>query len=357
MKILITGSSGLVGKACVHFFMEKGWEVVGIDNNGRSKFFGTESRFNDGEFASLHTGAHWQGYDVDVHDEEQINGLFIHSGPFDAIIHAAAQPSHDYATDHVLEDFDVNARGTLILLEATRKYCPDAVFVYVSTDKVYGENMSASYFQMNYTNAMGEYMTKPMELIETKTRYTFNSPGFDENLGLDFAGDRSFFGCSKAAADMYAQQYAARGMTVGIFRPGCITGKNHAGAEQHGFLAYLAKCYRDEKVYKIFGHKGKQVRDQIHANDLAAVFHAFIERPNAGAVYNMGGGPERSVSILEAIKLIEEAAPGKKLFVEFHEARKGDRVWDVHDVSKFRKDYPEWDYKYSLADIISDLVS
>lgn len=323
-KILITGCLGLVGSEAVKFFKDKGWHVVGIDNNGRSSFFGTEEP--EGTFDE------W----IDIRNSEAIRKLFqLHK--FDAIIHAAAQPSHDYANDHVLEDFDINARGTLILLEATRKYCPDAVFVYVSTDKVYGENMLI------------------VRLQELETRYDAEYP-FSENLGLDFAGDRSFFGCSKTAADMYAQQYAARGMKVGIFRPGCITGKNHQGAEQHGFLAYLAKCIKNEQVYKIFGFKGKQVRDQIHAYDLVSAFAQFIEKPIIGEVYNIGGGPERSVSVFEAIKLIE-AETGKTAYIRHEEARKGDRIWDVHDMSKFRKDYPEWDYKYSLQDIIKDICS
>lgn len=322
-KILITGSTGLVGSEAVSFFQLKGWKVTGIDNNSRSKFFDTKSQEGDAEW-------------VDIRDKAHLDVVFHHDGPFDAIIHAAAQPSHDYATDHVIEDFEVNALGTVNLLEATRKHCSDAVFVYVSTDKVYGENM------------------KYDVLEETETRFEGHVP-FNESLGLDFAGDRSFFGCSKAAADMYAQQYAARGMKVGIFRPGCITGKQHQGAEQHGFLAYLVKCIKEGKKYKIFGFEGKQVRDQIHAYDLVNAFYHFIERPIPGAVYNIGGGPERSVSIIEAAKLIQNELGGADFFYEMKEPRKGDRVWDVHDVSKFRKDYPEWDYKYDLLDIMKDL--
>lgn len=323
MKLLVTGATGLVGSACVDFFLSKGWEVIGLDNNMRAKFFGTDDRFIDNP--------------IDIRDQEAVEAGFQKFGPFDAIIHAAAQPSHDYSKDHVLEDFDVNARGTVILLEATRKCCPDAVFVYVSTDKVYGENMGA------FSSA-------------SSIRYHSAKP-FNEDLGLDNAGMRSPFGCSKAAADIYAQEYANYfGMKVGIFRPGCITGKNHQGAELHGFLAYLAKCIKEGITYKIFGHEGKQVRDQIHADDLANAFWHFIQKPRPGEVYNIGGGPDRSVSVLEAIELIEKET-GKKAIYEFHEERKGDRAWDVHDVTKFRTDYPEWDYKYSLKDIISDLCA
>lgn len=331
-KVIITGVTGLVGSAVALLFASKGWEILGLDNNQRAKMFGTEYQPTPN--------------DVDIRDEKTINQIFETFKP-DAIVHAAGLPSHDWATDHVLEDFDVNTRGTLILLEATRKYCPDAVFVHVSTDKVYGENMNC-------------------ELEETATRYvpaiekyrgsgrTFvPQTGFTEDLGLDFAGDRSFFGCSKAAADMYVQQYAARGLTTGIFRPGCITGRNHAGSSWHGFLAYLAMCVKEGKPYKIHG-SGKQVRDNIHANDIASAFHAFIENPSKGAVFNIGGGPERAISVLEALKIFEDAT-GKKAQIEYGEERKGDRRFDVHDVSKFRKDYPEWDYKYSLGDIIKDL--
>lgn len=310
--VLVTGSLGLVGRACMSYFKERGWAVVGIDANMRSRFFGTE----DAAYAVETTH-------VDIREEEEVEALFKkHS--FDAIIHAAAQPSHDYATDHAIEDFDVNARGTLLLLEATRKYCPDATFVFISTDKVYGENMA------------GERLS-------------------DESLGLDFAGDRSLFGCSKAAADMYVQEYGTRfRMKTACFRPGCITGKNHKGAEQHGFLAYLAKCIREGKPYTIFGHGGLQVRDQIHADDLASAIYAFVQEPKIAAVYNIGGGPDREVNILQAIALIE-AETGKKAITKDGPPRPGDRVYDVHDVTKFRTDYPDWDYKYSLQDIIKDL--
>jgi CDP-paratose 2-epimerase len=334
-KLLVTGSTGLVGSAAVTYFAAKDWEVIGIDNNGRSKFFGTPKR----------EGA----LDIDITDEGMVNWLF-NEHKFDAIIHAAAQPSHDWAKDHVLEDFKVNALGTLHLLEATRKYAPNAVFVHVSTDKVYGENMSLWDWQDNMQGKPG--------LIEKETRLTPFEPnfiGFNERLGLDFAGQRSLFGCSKTAADVYAQEYANYfGMKVGIFRPGCITGSAHAGAEYHGFLAYLTNCIKHGKTYKIFGHKGKQVRDQIHAFDLVSAFNAYISNPISGAVYNIGGGPDRSISVLEAGAIISKTL-GKPFLYEFHEERKGDRVWDVHDVSKFRRDYPEWDYQYSLTDIIEDL--
>lgn len=320
MKILITGATGLVGSAAVQFFGEKGWEVIGIDANMRHVFFDTPEKEIE--------------WNIDVRDEASIRGLFEKFGPFDAIIHAAAQPSHDYSKEHVLEDFDINARGTLILLEAARKYSPNAVFVHCSTDKVYGEGMVRH------------------DLYEGETSY-FHDWAFDENTPIRPA--LSPFGVSKLAADFYVQEYAAQGwLTTGTFRMGCITGRNHEGAEQHGFLAYLAKCIKEGKTYNIYGYKGKQVRDQIHAFDLVAAFEEFIKSPNSGSVYNIGGGEERSVSVLEAGKLLSEKL-GKPFNYELKEKRFGDRQWDIHDVSKFQADYPAWYYKYSLDYIIEDL--
>lgn len=308
MKILITGSNGLVGSEAVDFFKEKKWEVVGIDTNMRAKFFEVAIDKVDNY--------------IDIRNEDEINQLF-QKHKFDVIIHTAAQPSHDYSKDHVLEDFDINARGTLILLEATRKYCPDATFVFCSTDKVYG---------MNPTNNL-----------------------WNENISID-KSIHSPFGCGKAAADLYVQEYGYYfGMKTVCFRLGCITGKRHKGAELHGFLAYLTKCIKEGIPYKIFGFKGKQVRDQIHSYDLVNAMWHFIQNPKVAAVYNMGGGRERSVSILEAIEMIEKET-GKKAIIEYvDKSRKGDRSYDIHDVSKFKKDYLEWDYKYSLQDIIKDL--
>lgn len=345
MKVLITGSAGLVGSEAVRFFEEKGWEVMGIDNNQRHYLFGTPKQ-----------EIKWN---VDIRDEAGIKYLFEEKGPFDAIIHTAAQPSHDWAKNDPLMDFDINARGTLILLEATRRHCPDAVFVHVSTDKVYGENTEREFDSKSFHRSLKEHNSRfDVQMTVTGNEYPDSTFGFDENLGLDFAGQRSLFGCSKTAADIYVQEYGNYfGMKTACFRCGCITGKNHQGAEYHGFLAYLVKCIKEAIPYKVFGYKGKQVRDQIHAYDLVNAFWHFIQNPKIAAVYNMGGGPERSISILEAIDYIEEWV-SKKAIVEFaEEPRKGDRIWDVHDVLKFRADYPDWDYEYSLSDIIKDVCS
>lgn len=318
MKVLITGSSGLVGSACFDHFTKQGHAVLGLDNNMRSKLFGTPEQ----EVKN----------NVDIRDTNMMQEVFLQFQP-EVIIHAAAQPSHDWSLKDPVTDFDINARATLVLLECARQYTPNALFVHVSTDKVYGENMKR-------------------KLVEKKTRYHSDKP-FDEKIGLDFAGHRSLFGCSKLAADAYAQEYIDLGLKVGIFRAGCITGKKHQGAEQHGFLAYLAKCIKEGKEYTIYGYKGKQVRDQIHAYDLASVFEAWIKDPKPG-VYNIGGGEERSVSILEAGEELS-----KRLKRPFNytlgKKRAGDRQWDVHDITKFKKDYPEWDYKYSLEDTYKDL--
>lgn len=323
-KVLVTGSLGLTGSEAVDFFKEKDWEVVGIDNNGRAEFFGLVSNWAD-----------FTEHYLDIRNEDDVDRLF-RQHKFDAIIHAASQPSHDYSKDHVLEDFDINARGTLILLEATRKYCPDAVFVFCSTDKVYGGNMKTKTYEKDKRLGAG------------------NEYGFDESLSIDYS-IHSPFGCGKAAADLYVQEYGYYfGMKTACFRLGCITGRRHKGAELHGFLSYLVKCIKEGISYKIFGFKGKQVRDQIHSYDLVNAMWHFIQNPKVAAVYNMGGGYERSVSILEAIEMIEKET-GKKAIVEFAEERKGDRNFDIHDVSKFRIDYPEWDYQYSLEDIIKDL--
>ncbi len=322
MKILVTGSTGLVGSEAVKYFTDKGWEVVGIDANLRSNFFNTPSKTPE--------------YNVDIRNTDYVDRFFNEHAPFDAIIHTAAQPSHDYSKEHVIEDFEINARGTLNLLEATRKYSPDAVFVHCSTDKIYGVGMTRQ------------------GLMEGETRYDNLFP-FTETTPI--ISPLSPFGVSKLYADYIVQEYAAQGwLKTGVFRMGCITGRNHEGAEQHGFLAYLAKCIKEGKTYNIYGFKGKQIRDQIHAYDLVTAFDAFIENPRSGGVYNMGGGAERSISVLEAGEAIAKKT-GKPFIYEIKEQRFGDRQFDVHDISKFTEDYPSWGYKYSLDDILNDLCS
>lgn len=319
-KVLVTGSNGLTGSEAVDFFIEKGWDVIGVDNNMRSYFFGIEQPEPQ--------------YRLDITDKDAVEELFKQH-TFDAIIHTAAQPSHDWSKKNVLLDFDINARATVILLEMARKYCPEVVFVHCSTDKVYGENMRR-------------------KTIEKETRWHSELP-YDETIDIDNAM-KSPFGCSKLAADVYVQEYGyCFGMKTAVFRCGCITGRRHKGAEEHGFLSYLAKCVKEGIPYKIFGYKGKQVRDLIHSYDLVNAFYHFVENPKIAAIYNMGGGKDRSVSILEAIQLLEKETGNKLTYEYIPEPRLGDRQWDIHDVSKFRKDFPDWEYKYSLQDIIKDV--
>lgn len=319
MKILVTGSTGLVGSEAVKYFTEKGHEVIGIDANKRHKFFDTPNKT--------------PAVTLDITVQDDVDAL-MEAGKFDAIIHTAAQPSHDYSKEHVREDFEVNAVGTLNLLEAAHKHCPNAVFVHCSTDKIYGSGMVRS------------------NLTEGETRYDSLFP-FTETTPI--ISPLSPFGVSKLYADYIAQEYANQGwLTTGIFRMGCITGHAHEGAEQHGFLAYLAKCIKTGTPYKIFGYKGKQIRDQIHAHDLVKAFDFFIQAPRTGQVYNMGGGEERAVSVLEAGEMIAKKT-GKPFLYEIHEGRYADRQWDVHDMTKFRDHYPDWDYDYSMDDIITDL--
>jgi CDP-paratose 2-epimerase len=308
-KVLVTGSTGLTGSETVKLFQEKGWDVVGVDNNQRAKLFGTPAKFPE--------------IDMDIRDPVAMETLFtIHK--FDAVIHTAAQPSHDYSKDNVVEDFTINTIGTLVLLEATRKLAPEAVFVNVSSDKVYGKNVGN----------VGEL--------------------WDETVPLDRT-DRTPFGVSKLAADLYVQEYArCFGLKTVTFRPGCITGGAHEGALQHGFLAYLVKAIQEGITYKINGFDGEQVRDQIHARDLASAFYEFIQDPKAGEVYNIGGGLERAKTLKEFAKIISDKV-GKPFISEKGEERWADRKWDVHDVSKFKAHYPNWKYEYSLDEIINDL--
>lgn len=321
MKLLVTGACGLVGSEAVKLFTDKGWEVIGIDADVRHQFFDTPSKEAD--------------YNIDIRNNPDLKWLFERH-KFDAIIHTAAQPSHDYSKEHVRDDFEINAYGTLNLLEAARTYCPDAIFVHCSTDKIYGMGMSRQ------------------GLVEGETRYDSLFP-FTETTPI--ISPMSPFGVSKLYADFIVQEYAKQGwLKTGIFRMGCITGKAHEGTEQHGFLAYLAKCIKSGETYNIYGFKGKQIRDQIHGHDLVNAFYHFVQKPRNGEVYNMGGGEERAVSVLEAGEMISKKT-GKPFIYEVHEARFGDRQWDVHDVMKFREHYPFWEYEYSLQDIIDDLCS
>jgi CDP-paratose 2-epimerase len=280
-------------------------------------------------------------HDVDIRDRGGIDRLVREHRP-QLVVHAAAQPSHDLAASRAFDDFDVNAVGTLNLLEATRKHAPEAPFVFLSTNKVYGD------------------APNELPLVELETRWDYSDPaqrsGINETCRID-ATTHSLFGASKAAADLIVQEYGRYfGMPTVCFRGGCLTGPNHSGVELHGFLAYLARAVRDGKRYRIFGYKGKQVRDNIHSYDVCTAIIAFVERPSAGAVYNLGGGRENSISVLEAIARLEQLC-GRTLETEYvPEARRGDHICYISDLHRFRSDYPDWELSVSLEQIIRELA-
>ncbi|MBT7915277.1 NAD-dependent epimerase/dehydratase family protein [Candidatus Bathyarchaeota archaeon] len=350
--ILITGTGGLIGGEAARHFLEKGWEVHGIDNNTRMWLFGKEADVSGG-IASLSESESYTHHHVDIRDRSRISSIHCQVRP-NAVIHCAAQPSHDKAADIPFDDFDINALGTVNLLEAFRLYAPaDASFVYVSTNKVYGDGPNR------------------LELNEEDTRWEPNmypDIGEDVPVGLwfdgineDFPIDQclhSLFGASKLSADIMAQEYGRYfNLNVGIFRGGCLTGPTHAGVELHGFLSYIVKCAMSEKPYSIFGYSGKQVRDQIHSKDVITAFEAFIENPRQGEVYNIGGERRNSASILEIINLIEEISGKRLQYTLSDEARKGDHIWYISDMTKFRSHYPDWEPQFDLRDMISEMVA
>lgn len=342
---IITGSSGLIGSEAAKFFHELGFKVVGIDNNMREYFFGRDGSVEWNTHNLKNTLRNFEHYSTDIRNESAIKEIFRKYGKdVSVVIHTAAQPSHDWAAKEPLTDFSVNATGTLVLLDATRLFCPDAPFIFTSTNKVYGDTPNS------------------LPLMEKATRWEIDEShpyferGIDESMSLDNS-KHSVFGASKVAADVMAQEYGRYfGLKTGIFRGGCLTGPAHSGAMLHGFLAYLIKCLVYEKDYTIFGYKGKQVRDNIHSNDLVRAFWHFCQNPKAGAVYNIGGSRHSNCSVLEAIEIAQEKA-GKRLFYSISdEAREGDHIWWVSDVSRFQNDYPDWKYEYDLETIIEEIV-
>ena len=341
---IITGSAGLIGSESARFFSDRGFDVVGIDNDMRRYFFGVEAS-TAWNRERLKKEVH--GYDhreEDIRDENAMGRIFAEYGTdIRVVIHCAAQPSHDWAAREPFTDFTVNANGTLVLLEMTRKFCPEAVFIFTSTNKVYGDGPN------------------DLPLVEEETRWEvdathrFSSQGIDESMGLDQC-KHSLFGASKVAADILVQEYGRYfHMKTVCFRGGCLTGPNHSGTELHGFLAYLMKCAISGEPYTIFGYKGKQVRDIIHSHDLVNMFWHFCENPRSGEVYNAGGGRHANCSMREAITACENIT-GRKInrsYCEDH--RSGDHLWWISDNTKFRRHYPRWTFKYDLTDILSEL--
>jgi CDP-paratose 2-epimerase len=342
---IVTGSSGLIGSETAKFLHEKGLDVVGIDNDMRKYFFGDEASTDWNTLQLQRTLKNFTHYPVDIRDRDSINKIFSDLGRnVSLVIHAAAQPSHDWAAKEPFTDFTINADGTLALLDATRQFCPDATFIFTSTNKVYGDTPNN------------------LPLIELDTRWEvepshpFAEHGIDELMTID-QSKHSLFGASKIAADVLTQEYGRYfGMKTGIFRGGCLTGPAHSGAELHGFLAYLIKCAVTGKPYTVYGYKGKQVRDNIHSYDLVNAFWHFYQEPGVAAVYNMGGSRHSNCSMLEAIRLSEELCGEKLNYTLSDEARSGDHIWWISDVRKFQRDYPEWGYKYDLNLIIAEIV-
>ncbi len=343
---IVTGSTGLIGSEAARFLHDKGFDVVGVDNNLRETFFGPDGSTLWNRERLQRDLPRYVHHDFDIRDAAAVEALFAHYGAaIRIVVHAAAQPSHDWAARDPLTDFHVNATGTLHLLEACRKHAPDAVFVFTSTNKVYGD------------------APNELPLVETETRFEidaghpYHRHGIDEGLRID-QSRHSLFGVSKLAADVMVQEYGrAFGMKTGVFRGGCLTGPAHSGAELHGFLAYLVKCAVAGRDYVIHGYKGKQVRDNIHSADLVSAFWNFYERPVPGAVYNMGGGRQSNCSILEAIDLIAELSGRELRYRLSPENRGGDHIWWISDTRKFRNDYPGWRQEYDLRRLVSEILA
>jgi CDP-paratose 2-epimerase len=341
---IVTGSAGLIGSETTGFFAELGFDVVGIDNNFRQRFFGAEAStaWNRDQLLRKYPRA-YRHHDSDIRDVNAIESIFRRHGKDIAlVVHTAAQPSHDWAASDPHMDFTVNANGTLALLEAARQFCPEAVFIFTSTNKVYGD------------------APNDLPLIERETRWELESShpffnGIDETMSID-ASKHSLFGASKVAADVLVQEYGRYfGMRTACFRGGCLTGPNHSGTKLHGFLAYLVKCVATGTPYTVFGYKGKQVRDNIHSSDLVSAFYEFFKAPRSAAVYNMGGTRHSNCSMIEAIEK-SEAIAGRKLNWTYTETnRSGDHIWYISDAARFRSHYPAWQLRYGIDDLLRDI--
>jgi CDP-paratose 2-epimerase len=341
---IVTGSGGLVGSESVAHLVEAGYDVVGIENDLRSYFFGASASTAD-QTARLRSayGSSFESVEVDIRDNDGIDAVFgRHARALELVIHTAAQPSHDWAASEPLTDFAVNATGTLNLLEATRRHRPDATFIFTSTNKVYGD-------RPNF-----------LPLVEEETRYELPADhpyrqGIDTSMPIDRCL-HSLFGASKASADLLVQEYGRYfGLPAGVFRGGCITGPNHSGARLHGFLSYLMRCTVTGEPYTVYGYGGKQVRDNIHSADLVSAFAAFHADPKPGAVYNIGGGRESNCSMLEAIELCQGIAGSELRWELGDEARIGDHQWWISDLSEFRGDYPGWRLAYDVPAILQEI--
>ena len=340
---LVTGSAGLIGSETSRSLSARGLEIVGIDNDMRAEFFGLEASTAPTRTRLEQELASYRHYAIDIRDAEAVNRVFKEFGKaIQVVVHTAAQPSHDWAAQSPLTDFGVNALGTLNLLEATRLHCPDAVFIFTSTNKVYGDTPNR------------------LPLVELEKRWEIAQDhsylnGIDETMSIDQT-KHSVFGASKVAADVMVQEYGRYfGMKTGCFRGGCLTGPAHAGTELHGFLAYLMKCTVTGKPYRVFGYKGKQVRDNIHSYDLVNAFWEFFQAPRSGEVYNLGGSRHSNCSMLEAIDLCEQISGRTLDWSYVEDNRIGDHIWWISDVAKFQSHYPAWSYRYDLPGILEEI--
>lgn len=342
-KIIVTGSMGLIGSEVSEYFLENGWEVHGIDNNQRAIFFGLQGDNSSNKDRLAKYGSKYILYtDIDIRDRKAILDIIPKIKP-DAIVHTAAQPSHDRAASIPFDDFDTNAVGTFNLLESLRRYSTNVPFVHLSTNKVYGD------------------APNNIKMKELETRYDYDDIIYEKGISENFSIDQSkhsLFGASKVSADISVQEYGRYfDMPTACLRGGCLTGPNHAGVELHGFLSYLIKCNIEERVYNVFGYKGKQVRDNIHSYDVARFIEEFINSPRVGEVYNIGGGKDNSVSILEAFSIIEKISgkPMKYNYVE--QNRIGDHICYYSDLSKMKSHYPNWDITKTLNDVFLDIYN
>ncbi|MDB3987034.1 NAD-dependent epimerase/dehydratase family protein [Candidatus Pelagibacter sp.] len=341
--VLITGSNGLVGSEASFFFLKKGYRVIGIDNNIRKKFFGNDGNTLWIKKKLIKMKNYTQLY-FDIRNKFELEKLFNkYRDEITIVIHAAAQPSHDFAKNNIFLDFEINALGSLNIFNNVRKYCPLSKVIHLSTNKVYGDNPNK------------------LKLIENKTRYEpvnkiYIKNGIGENFNIDHS-IHSFFGVSKVYADLVAQEFGKNyGLKIGIFRAGCLTGPNHSGAGLHGFLSFLVKsCFLSQK-YNIIGYKGKQVRDNLHSNDLLNAFWEYIKKPKAGEVYNIGGGKYSNCSIIEAVKFVQKKVNTKINLKYLKKNRVGDHIWYISDLSKFMRDYPNWSITYNTNSIINEII-
>ncbi len=341
--VIVTGSAGLIGSESVKRFAREGFQVAGIDNDLRQWFFGKEASTLGNRRKLIATVPGYQHHDFDIRDRQAVEDLFRRLGRDIAlVIHTAAQPSHDWAARDPHADFSVNAAATLNLIEATRQFCPEAVFIFTSTNKVYGDTPNR------------------LPLVELEKRWEIQpgheyEPGISETMSIDQT-KHSLFGASKVAADVLVQEYGNYfGLKTACFRGGCLTGPAHAGTELHGFLAYLMRCTVEGTPYRVFGYKGKQVRDNIHSHDLVEAFWHFFQNPRSGEVYNMGGSRHSNCSMLEAIDECEQISGKELKWTYVADNRIGDHIWWISDVRKFQSHYPEWKFRYGLREILEEI--